>query len=169
LALIKEFVKVVFFVSSFIPLYVIFVILNIESILLDVFFIVIIALSSGLLYYVFSIVRHIDGQYKEFKEVENINRVNLEYFVVYIIPFLSINLLDIRIAISIFILFGMMCLMYVRSDIIYMNPLFTIGGLNLFRVKDDKGDQYILISRKKIHKQDGEEVKDLAHGVLVGS
>lgn len=167
--LLRGFVKGVFFASSFIPLYAIFIILHFESLLLDTFFLTASILSGGLLYYVFSVVKHIDGQYTEFKEVENINRVNLEYFVVYIIPFLSINLLDLGVAASLLILFGIMCLMYVRSDVIYMNPLFTIAGLNLFKVKDTKGDEFVLISRKRIDKQKSEEVKELAHGVLVGS
>lgn len=167
--LVREHVKGVFFISSFIPLYVIFIVLHFNFYPIDLFFSILTFLSLGLLWYVFSQLRDVDGEWKIFEEVENINKINLEYFVVYIIPFLSIDLFDYRTVISLLILFGIMCLMYVRSDSIYMNPMFTIIGLNIFRVKTHEGEEFILISRKRIDKHKSEEAKELTYGVLVGA
>ena len=158
----------IFFVSSYNPLYFIFLILNFgksNTLYLEVFFISLILGSSFMLWLVFEQVKHVDGDYKTFTEVENINKINLEYFVVYLIPFLTIDLFGLREDLALLILFAIMGFMYVRSDSIYMNPMFTIFGLNIYRVKANS-EEFIVIS-KHLNKKETEQIKRLTSGVFV--
>src|SRR5487761_1723976 len=133
--LLKPFVKSVFFIASYIPLFVIFIIQNIEKYAIDAVFAGLIVISILTLSYVFSNIKQIDGEFRTIDEIESLNRVNLEYFVAYIIPFLGIDLNSLTNVISLLFLFVIMGFMYVRSDSIYLNPVFAVFGLNVFRVR----------------------------------
>ncbi len=132
------------------------------------FFGALIAVSTIMLYLVFASLKGISKEYKDIEDYENISRVNLEYFVVYIIPFLGVQLFSLPSILGLLFLFGIMGFMYVRTDSIYMNPMFAILGLNLFRITSE-GEQYVLlVNRKhKMIKHQSEAIKRLTSGVWI--
>lgn len=165
---LSPFARGIFFVSSYIPLYVIFIILNFgkpNTLYLNVFFVSLIGISGFLLWLVFEQVKHVDGDWKTFTNVENVNKINLEYFVAYLLPFLTTVFVEIRQDIALLVLFAIMGIMYVKSDSIYMNPVLTIFGLNIYKVSTNS-EEFIVISRH-LDKNETKQIKRLTSGVFV--
>jgi len=113
-------------------------------------------------------VRNYTGNYVKIDRVENVNRISLEYFAIYIIPFLTIDLVKISDMVSLVILFAVMCFMYVKSDLLYMNPMLNLIGFNIYKVASDE-NEYTIISRKNKEDVKTEEVIPLGDTVFLGT
>jgi hypothetical protein len=134
----------------------------------------IIFVPSILLFIIFRSINQISAKYFRIQRIENANKIGLEYFVTYIIPFLNFNLGNIEDIVSILILFGFMLFMYIRSDLIYMNPILNVFGYNVFKIiseeeegrkkkeeEEEEEKELMLISKKERNEiNDSEELKD---------
>lgn len=89
------------------------------------------------------------GEYHEIKEVEDKSNQFLEYIIAYIIPFLGFNLTNLSDLISLSILFVIIGFLYIKSDMIYMNPVLKLLNYNLYKIKDGKKTS-IIISKEDI-------------------
>lgn len=149
----KEYIKWFLFLSSYIPLFIIFTIkyYNYSWLLGIVIFII---LSSIFVLY-FSIKRaeHMSGDYYNLKTVENKSNQFLEYILAYIIPLLGFNLTSISDIISLVLLFILIAILYIRSDLIYMNPVLSIIGYNLYKVNAGKSDIMVISTKKLLNNQ----------------
>lgn len=166
--ILRNHIKVFLFLSSFIPLFGIIIIRNLDAIPIVVGFGSLIAIVSIVLAIMFFQVSRISGKYLNIDRVENANKVSLEYFVVYIVPFLTVDFLALTDLASMAILFGIMAYMYVKSDLIYMNPMLNLFRLNIFKVRLQDGEEVIVISKRKKKDLATEEVIELAENVLIG-
>ena len=149
-------IKCLLFISSYFPLYIFLLVLNIDNynscekiqripiiiflismlicIILSIISIVLIAISKN-------------GTKKIL--IENIERPDdtiISYIMTYIIPILTVNNMnkyEIIVNISLFILIGYL---YIRLNLLYLNPLWSMFGYIPYRVNNDT----VLITNYKI-------------------
>jgi len=72
----------------------------------------------------------------------------MAYIVTYLIPFLGISLSDPTDAVSLGIMFGLIAVLYVRTDLIYINPILSLLGYRLFEVETEGGKTSALVCKR---------------------
>lgn len=80
---------------------------------------------------------------------QKLDNVYINYFLCYVIPFLSFNYSNIFDMISLFILLSTTCAIYINSDLLYVNVFFSVRGYNIFRVVNEEHNEYVVLSKKK--------------------
>jgi hypothetical protein len=152
---LKLWVKIFLFISSFSPLAIIwglrfkeyeFNILkwNINALWL---ILIIILFSIFLLIFVLEFSRRSNNPKKvKIKSLENLNRTHVEYLLTYVFAFLPINTGSI-LAFVIFML--VLLVVYLKSNLIYVNPLLTILGYNILKINDENENNLIVITRRE--------------------
>lgn len=181
--------KWIFFISSYIPLYFIFIIQgilslidnyiqynstidesyplslllpytrentflkdNIGSIGLIIFFIILSLVSFQLLK---STLKD-TGRTSDFCKLYNIQKYNpaiTEYILVYILPFISTSIFEIKDLITFIIVFLIIGILQVKNDLVYTNPVLYILNYNIYTFKKDSPDAFndsILITTDSI-------------------
>ncbi|AKB18570.1 hypothetical protein [Methanosarcina sp. WWM596] len=83
------------------------------------------------------------------QSVQKMNHIYMEYLVSYIIPFLSFDFSNFFDMISLLILLFTICIIYINSDLLYVNINFSIRGYNLFKVYTKKQNEYMVLSKEK--------------------
>lgn len=157
---LKKWVRYALFLSAYSPL---FALLGLRMILDNytiitqwnifsvgaLLILIIILLSNIILYDLLQKSKEGD-QYKHItiKHKENLNHVYLEYLVTYIIPFLNVNYSSIKDIFLLFLLLIMVCFMYLKSNLIYVNPMINIFGYNLFKIDDPAQNEYMLLTKR---------------------
>lgn len=152
----RVLIKCVLFISSYFPLYIFLLILNQDSYnslekLQQVP--VIIFLTSMLICIIISIISigaiMVSKNGTKKLLIENIERPDdtiISYIMTYIIPILTVNNMDkyeIIVNILLFILIGYL---YIRLNLLYLNPLWSMFGYISYRVNNDT----VLITNYKI-------------------
>ena len=140
-------VKILLFFLSYVPLYIIFIILNHQNQTVFWFFIIfsiIVVVLSILLYF---LIKSISGTYLAIDKAENINKINMEYLVIYLLPFLNINFNDVYANIALSVFFFIIGFIYVNSDMLYTNPTLNLLGFSVFKCYRNT-DELIIIARK---------------------
>ncbi len=82
------------------------------------------------------------------KKTEENSDKFLEYIIAYIIPFLGFNLSTIPDLVSVVIVLILIGTLYVRSDLIYMNPMLNLFGYILNKVETDSVDFMVRSNNK---------------------
>ncbi|MCJ7766902.1 hypothetical protein MUP79_00725 [Candidatus Bathyarchaeota archaeon] len=72
----------------------------------------------------------------------------MSYIVTYLVPFTSVSFNDLRNGIALCILLAVVAILYVRSNLIYVNPILNLLGYHLFEVESEDGKVSALISRR---------------------
>ena len=152
----RIFVKCILFISSYFPLYIFLLILNIDmynsieklkQIPVKIFLISILIFIVISIISLMSIIISKNGTKKLL--IENIERPDdtiISYIMTYIIPILTVNNIDkyeIVVNILLFILIGYL---YIRLNLLYLNPLWSMFGYISYRVNNDT----VLITNYKI-------------------
>lgn len=86
--------------------------------------------------------------------VQKMNHIYMEYLVSYIFPFLSFDFSNIFDVLSLLLLFFTICWIYINSDLLYINITFNILGYNLYNVTDFYNNNVMTLSKKKQLKTD---------------
>jgi len=74
------------------------------------------------------------------------------YLMAYLFPFLGVDLTDPSERLAFAVLFALVAALYVRSNLIYVNPLLAIARFNLFEVELDNGRVLMLLSKAGYHR-----------------
>lgn len=154
MGIIKKVFKVNLFISSYIPLYILIFLnemqdLNIVSII-EVYnknnklWIVLMLMSilSIIAMIVFLNFNHTTR--KSFEDVESINNDILDYFITYIIPIMTVDITKNTSILVNLIIFLIIAIYYTESDLMYLNILLIFIGYKVYRDKFDN----IIISKK---------------------
>jgi len=72
----------------------------------------------------------------------------MAYIVTYLIPFLGISVSDLVDAVSLSIMLGLIAVLYVRSNLIYINPILSLWGYRLFEVETENGKISALVCKR---------------------
>jgi hypothetical protein len=101
----------------------------------------------GLLYYFRQAVT-VAPQFITAQSVHPHGSEAMSYIVTYIIPFLEIDLVNTTQQLSFLLLFVVIGLVYVNSNLIYINPILTLFGYNTFEVTPTDGITRMLLTKR---------------------
>ncbi|SEN76823.1 hypothetical protein SAMN05192533_12025 [Mesobacillus persicus] len=176
--------KILFYLSSFIPLYLLLIVQNIQLfddngrlLTLKCFFNQFLNISTSvsifwiglLIFFIlslfgvflfFRVYTKTEGRIGTIKDTEFVREDTMGYIVTYIVPLISMDIHSGRSLLINFILFFIIGTFYVKNDQLFMNPLYNICGYNVF-----SAEEYIYITRisktklKKIAKRNLEVKK----------
>jgi len=97
------------------------------------------------------------------KSVQKMDHVYIEYMICYIIPFLSFNYSSVFDMFLLLILLSTACTIYINSDLLYVNIIFSIMKYRLFKVYAENNYEYAVLSKKKqLYVDDIIEVRDVS-------
>lgn len=92
----------------------------------------------------------------------------MSYIVTYLLPFLAVNLSDANDVVSLALVFVVIGLLYVNSNLIYTNPVLNVARYHIFEVQDEDGKTSALISKRSYIRTGSElEVVSLGDYVLM--
>ncbi|WP_274307267.1 hypothetical protein [Solibacillus daqui] len=152
--------KILFYLSSFIPLYFLLFIQNIQirdgngklltlkgffsqffqtSTSVSFFWLGLLILSLLSLFGVFLfffVYTKTEGRIGEIKDTEFVREDTLGYIVTYIVPLITMDIQSNRSLVINLILFIIIGTFYVRNDQLFMNPLYNICGYNVFSAEE---------------------------------
>ena len=147
--MIKDYVKIFLFLSSYSPLFLILAIKNYTFTYFVIIMSILIVASVLFLLFIIQKSSKMSGDYQEINEAEDKSNQFLEYIIAYIIPFLGFNIGNIPDMISLLIIFLMVGVLYVKSDLIYMNPILNFIGYKLYKI-NPSAHEYMAISKNTI-------------------
>jgi len=167
--ILRNQIKTILFLSSYTFLFLIFILKNLSNQYLLYTLISVIVLSNAILLISIKRCKSLADEFVKIKSVENINSVNSAYLVTYIIPFLTIDFTNLPDVLSLALLFVVFAFLYIKSDMIYVNPTLNFIGYNLIEIKTSKEDKFVLITKEK-NKDKLEKIKfkRLTNSILVG-
>jgi hypothetical protein len=155
----------ILFLSSYAPLFVIVFVLYRESDALFAWTCLLTAALGvvGLSLYFFQ-ARTLDPFQITVTSVQPKGAEAMAYIVTYVIPFLDLDLSGTAAQLSIVILLLVMGLVYVRSNLIYVNPLLSAAGLQVFEITAaDNIPRVLLAHRDYVRPGDRLWVAQLGH------
>jgi len=137
------------FASSYSPLFVILVVQSdFQPLSLSIALILVAAVSVlALAVFVSSAKRH-EPHYVTANEVTPRGSESVSYIVTYLIPFLGVDLADTSDLVSLFVLVVVIGVLYLHSNLIYMNPILNVFGYHLFEVTSDARKPSMLLARR---------------------
>lgn len=171
----KNVMKLKMLISSYFPLYIILLIVNSDIFLgkykfisivkffnkkESIFILALVILSIISLWTVFDLIITKGNEYYVFEDIQKNGDTIISYFMMYIVPLLSF---DIKNNDSIIINVGLYLIisfMYIRLDLLYLNPLWLLSGYEIFKTSDNQ----IIISNfrySKIKNRQGIRLKGI--------
>ena len=73
---------------------------------------------------------------------------NLSYIATYLIPFASMQVSTYREKIALGLFLIVIAIIYIRSELYYINPILSIFGFRIFQVTTIEGNSVVLVSRR---------------------
>lgn len=168
--MLNKGIRILMFLTSYFPLFVIIMIKHYEQI--EVFYVLIpiIIISSIGMWHVFKTLNKVGGSYEigENKvaqgRIENTSKSTLEYFLTYVVPLLTFNLTEWKEFTIFGIVFFIIGVLYVKSDLIYMNPTLVLLRYNIYKlVLEDR--EVVVISKNNNRKSIQNPVIEIGNGV----
>lgn len=159
--MLKNYVKVFLFISSYTPLFCILLIkdLNFAAFSPTRPFIhptVAFSLLAGLivanllLWRLFRTIKRMQRKSLQITAVESRNAEALNYLATYVIPFLGVDLGSAQDLMALLLVFAVMAVLYIRSNLLHTNPVLSGLGFYIFEVSLTNGDRVVLITRKRV-------------------
>ena len=132
------------------------------------------AVAAGAVFFVASLVavHRVFGRYERIRgrrndlhgRTEGGEKHTLLYFITYVIPFVAVDALDAYSVASYGIILAMTAFLYVRSGLVYLNPVLAVLGLNVYRVSTEERDVTVITKRRRRNGPRGEVIA-VAEGV----
>ena len=89
------------------------------------------------------------------------------YIAGYLLPFLAADLTDVRQFISAAVFLGVLGLLYVTTDMLYINPTLYLIGYKVYEVTFESKGVFPVISHKRPRQGDTIQIVRLAQGIFV--
>jgi len=86
-------------------------------------------------------------------KVESVQRLDaqaMSYIVTYVIPFLALPSDTWQRTSSLLIFLFVLCLLYVNSNMIHINPMLNLLGYHLYEITLENGSTHALITRHRV-------------------
>lgn len=164
----NAFTRLVLFLSSYIPLWVIFAVVTWQekrTLALSFGAVAVLSFIGAVLY--LRLVQHLAGIDMSVGIIRRKDSDTMSYIASYIIPFAAtpFDKIDQIIALAIFLV--VLCAVYINSSMIHVNPLLSLMGYNLYEIEDAEGNLYFLMSKRNLRR--GEVVRgiDLANNIFL--
>jgi hypothetical protein len=141
--------RVVLFCSSYAPLFLILAIRSwVDNRWLAASLAAIAAVSVLVLRLFVRKARTLTGQKVAITSVISRDGDAMSYIVTYLLPFLTVDFTKPSDVVSLGIVFGVIGLLYVNSNLIHTNPLLNLVRYHIFEVQDSDGKTTALITRR---------------------
>lgn len=147
--ILKDQIKTILFLSSYTLLFIILIIRNYTNLYLVYSLTGLILISNLILIIVIKRCKSLGDEFIKVKSINNKNSLNTAYLVTYIIPFLNIDFTSITDTISLILLFIVIGFLYIKSDMIYVNPMLNLFHYDLIEAKTIKDENILLITKDK--------------------
>ncbi len=139
--------QIILFLSSYVPLFIFFTILNTFGLFPG-------DIITGAMAFVgivgFSILVSRTGtSNRDNLKIGSLQVRNgdfIAYTVTYIVPFLATPQSSVNEKIVLILLLALLCFLYIKSELFYINPLFSLMGYKLFQVTTEQGKSVVLIT-----------------------
>lgn len=153
---LRNFAKIILFITAYLPLSIIMFIkyykFNTIALLTTGFILLISLMCCFIVIQILDETNKTEGTIYEVVKIEDQSQMSLNYLFTYIIPFITMTLDDISNLISIGIFIFITLIIYVNSNLLYMNPFLNICGYSILKVnlKNECGQySYMLITKNK--------------------
>jgi hypothetical protein len=144
----SRFTRILLFLSSYFPLFLIFAIQNYKLYYTASLLLALIGLISILcLLWQFRTVQEFGPVTLRVDRVNSRDSDLMSYIVTYIVPFMAIRFDSFETLLSLVILFFMIAVIYVNSNMIFVNPMLSLFGYHIFEIESD-GCSHSLITKK---------------------
>lgn len=164
---LHNYMKFLLFLSSYIPLFIVLGFLHYTNEVFVIGIAVIIIITLIFLGLLFKLAGRIGSYPSKITEFKDINDMSLEYIITYIFPLLFLNYTDFGVVAGLLIIFLMIAYIYIRSDLIYMNPILNLLGYNIYKgVADERN--IIIISKRDTKDIERQKLVRLANKVYLG-
>lgn len=140
--------RIILFLSSYSPLLVILGLLNSENWMLSAVLYAIAAASLVVLYLFLASHKGEDTDQVAVKKVASKDSEALSYIVTYLLPFLGISIKELVTAISLAIFIAVIGIIYVSSNIVYINPILSLRGYHMLEIEDGSGKVSMLVTKR---------------------
>lgn len=159
------FTRILLFLSSYAPLLVIFGVSNFFSGHWGwgLGFITLAILAVIILLTYLRVVQKSGSYSINVRQVSTRSGETMSYIVTYLLPFLGLDFSKPNDAISMGIFFLVIGIVYVNSNLIYINPVLNILGFNLFEIETDNDKVGTLITRRAYLRRGAIGVVDLGN------
>jgi len=138
--------KLMMFISSYFPLYIMLMILNFDkcielkiSLNIKVVFFVAVMVTCIIISFVSLLLLTLSTATKKIKieEIERPDDTIISYMMTYIIPILTTNMTDNQAVAVNAILFLLIGYLYIRLNLLYLNPLWSMFGFLAYRANSE--------------------------------
>jgi hypothetical protein len=152
--------RILLFLSSYFPLFVIVsIILYFDK---ENLWAALLCLTIGLLCllgalsYLSWCRRHLQRSFAKVKDYQRRDGEALSYVATYIVPFATFNLDVVPQILALSVFIAMMLILYVNSNLIYVNPMLNLFRYHLYEVNlENSGDHsHYYIARKRLRRGD---------------
>lgn len=140
-----KFSKLLMFFSSYTLL---FLALAIKNYTLSVIWLMLLISIVGVVATSLILKTKINPDSHRVEAVQVKNEQVLGYLATYILPFLSFNLEKANDQIALLIIFISIGILYIKADLLYINPILMLLGYNIYEVTFEDGKTRILITKK---------------------
>jgi hypothetical protein len=82
------------------------------------------------------------------KTVSTRDSETLSYIVSYLLPFLGISFMDIPSALSLVIFVVIIGIIYISSNMVYINPILSLRGYHMLEIEDGTGKISVLVTKR---------------------
>jgi len=151
--LLRKYIKVLLFLSSYTFLFLILAVKNWGNWNLVALMAGIIVISNGVLAVTLKVCSGIRDQTLRISKVRNSNSANLAYIVTYIVPFMATDCSRVEDVIALFILFLVIGFLYIKSDMVAINPMLNMLGYNVLSVETEDGGELTLVVKNNSFKE----------------
>lgn len=174
----KKWVKVTLFLSSYFPLWIIFLVILVVDHQSDLFMIKDIKdafneyairnwptllLAGSLIFVAFFPLVVLRRLIKEIISGTNPDRIMIQgreeltseymlYIITYVFPFLTANVFQSSTAISLIGIMVTIAILYIRANLFHVNPTLMLFNYRLFKVMDENNTYYLLSKRDSVFK-----------------
>lgn len=144
------FAKSIFFLTSYLPLIPVLVALHWGEWLVVGCLLAAGVIIVGLAYVAFRLALRPAGTAACFRNVRIRDELPAAYLVTYLLPFMGPTTTSVRQLIALLIMFVFIGVVYVRSDLIYVNPSLSICGWSTYSALDGDGNVAMLVARSQL-------------------
>ncbi len=146
------FVRCLLFISSYFPLAVIFSILLWQTHLLLAIITLLIGISGLVILFLYFVLIA-PRRAKSHETVTELDRHDgdvLSYVASYLVPFVSLDLTGVQLW-AVIVFLAVLLIIYVNSNMIYINPMLNILGYHLYEIKIAKNEtSFYLLTRQRV-------------------
>ena len=174
----RIWLKLILFLSSYSPLFLIIAILNIklneiekakdvvpdDKLWLVITMLALFILPNIILFYLIRRVRSFQPIREKTNTFTNKNSDVMNYIVTYLIPFLSFNFDKLNQTIAFTLLIFVLAIVYIHSNIFYINPILIMFGFKIYNLND----KYIVITKLTIKRDKKLKLYRIHDNVFVG-